>query len=717
MPDLSEIRQRNLEKIFYPDSVAVVGANKVRGTVPCDILFNILKADFNGVVFPVSPREKFIAGVKAHKYVIDIPDPVDLAILVFPSSVCHLALEQCGQKGITSAIVISAGFKEVGEDGLKRERQLIEIARKYDMSFIGPNCLGVINTDRRSKINASFARRMPEEGSIGFLSQSGALCTAVLDYAYAKHIGFSKFVSFGNKADISEIDLLYYLANDPKTNVILLYLEEVADGPGLMRAARDVISSTGKPILAIKSGRTAEGASAAASHTGSLAGADEICDAALRQAGIIRCDNIEQMFNIAIAFAYQPAPPSNRVAIVTNAGGPGVLTTDAAIKSGLRLARFSEATTKVLKKNLPVTANIKNPIDVIGDARADRYSLSITTIFQDEDVDGIFVILTPQSMTDIDAIAREIAKVAHNQTKPIYTSFMGEADVAAGVDILQRHKIPHYTLPESMCAAMAQVHSFNQHVQTPQPEPQELSNVDTAQAARVIELAAQQGRTYLPEPEALEVLKAYGLPVPDSGVAGSEEEAVTLAGKLGYPVVMKVVSDDVVHKSDVKGVVVGIASDEEAREAYRSIHANVEEYQPDATVKGILVTQMLTGGEEVILGAKRDPSFGPVVMYGLGGIFVEVFGDVAFRVVPLDDTDAKSMIQETRGHQILTGARGRAPRDLDAVRECIKRLGRLALDYPQIQELDINPLIVLDQGKGCFLADARILLETTPVEK
>ncbi|MCK5104427.1 MAG: CoA-binding protein, partial [Cyclobacteriaceae bacterium] len=341
MKNRSTLHHKNLEKIFYPDSVAIVGATKMKGTVPYDILMSILTANFNGVVFPVSPGEKFIAGVKSYKYVIDIDEPVDLAILVFPSAVCHLALEQCGQKGIKAVIIISAGFREIGGAGIEREQRLKAIAEKYDMSFIGPNCLGVINTDPRSHLNASFARKMPEEGPIGFLSQSGALCTAVLDYARAKHIGFSKFISFGNKADISEIDLLFYLMEDEKTKVILLYLEEVSNGRALLEAARKVISESGKPILIIKSGRTEEGAAAAASHTGSLAGGDEICDAAFEQAGIIRCSNIVEMFNRAIAFAYQPVPKSDKVAIITNAGGPGVLTTDAAIHSGLRLAQFS----------------------------------------------------------------------------------------------------------------------------------------------------------------------------------------------------------------------------------------------------------------------------------------------------------------------------------------------------------------------------------------
>ena len=453
---------QNIHRIFHPQSIAVLGANKVKGTVPADILINILKADFKGVVYPVNPKENHIASIKTYKYVIDIDDPIDIAVIVYPSSVMHMALEQCGQKGIKAAIIISAGFKEVGGQGIEREEQIKEIAKKHGISFIGPNCLGVVNTDPSVKLDASFARKMPEEGNIAFISQSGALCTAVLDYAQAKHIGFSKFVSIGNKADISEIDLLYYLKDDPKTKVILLYLEEISDGPGLMKAARTVIEETGKPILALKSGRTSAGASAAASHTGSLAGSDEICDAAFKQSGIIRCDDIEEMFNKAIAFTYQPLPKSNRIAIVTNAGGPGVLTTDAAIRYGLELTKFKPETTEILKKSLPKTANINNPVDVIGDARADRYNVAVTSILKDENVDGVFVILTPQSMTEIDSIATEISHLASQFDKPIYTSFMGEADVASGIDILQRNKIPHYILPESMAESFASTYRFKE---------------------------------------------------------------------------------------------------------------------------------------------------------------------------------------------------------------------------------------------------------------
>jgi len=713
MEDLQKLRQKNLETIFNPKSIAIVGTNKVKGTVPHDILDNILKADFNGIVYPVSPREKSIKGIKAYKYVVDVPDDIDLAILVFPSSVCHMALEQCGQKGIKSVIIISAGYKEVGEAGLKREQQLIEIARKYDMSFIGPNCLGVINTFPDTRLDASFAREMPARGNIGFLSQSGALCTAVLDYASAKHIGFSKFISFGNKADISEIDLLFYLMNDEETKVILMYLEEVSDGQALMDAAREVIEKSGKPILILKSGRTNEGASAAASHTGSLAGSDEVCDAGFEQAGIIRCDNIEEMFNRARAFAYQPPPASEKVAIITNAGGPGVLTTDAAISRGLKLAKFSEETTAILKKALPATANINNPVDVIGDARSDRYLAAIQAAFDDEDVAGVFVILTPQSMTDIDTIAADVARIAEGQTKPIYTSFMGEKDVASGIDILQRANIPHYILPESMCDSYNAVYHFNKHVKSKAHQLPALDNIQEGLARNIMAKVHVNGRTYIPEVETIDLLQSYGLPVPQGKLASSPEEAVKIADKIGYPVVMKVVSDDIIHKSDAKGIELNLGSPAEVKDAWERIHTNVKSAMPEASITGLYVVRMITGSEEIILGIKRDPSFGPVLLFGLGGIFVEIFKDVSFGVAPLSREDAMNMLQQTRAYKILQGARGQNPRDMDSIVDALLRLGQLAVDFPEIEELDINPLFVMDEGRGSVIGDARMILAKT----
>ena len=706
-----QLHKKNLQTLFYPKSVAIVGTNKVKGTVPGDIFTNIMLAELNGIVFPVNPREKSIGGVKAYKYVIDIPDEVDLAVIVFPSSVCNLALEQCGQKGIKAVIIISAGFKEVGKNGIEKENELLEIAQKYDISFIGPNCLGVINTDPLSRLNASFAREFPAEGSIAFLSQSGALCTAVLDYARAKNIGFSKFVSFGNKADISETDLLYYLMEDEKTKVILIYLEEITNGAELMKAAQEVIQKSGKPVLILKSGRTTEGASAAASHTGSLAGSDEICDAAFSQSGIIRCENIQEMFNIAIAFAYQPLPESNRIAIITNAGGPGVLTTDAAVKEGLELARFHEETTNILKRSLPTAANIKNPVDVIGDAKADRYIAAMDAAFKDENVDGVFVILTPQSMTDIEVIAEEIAKTAQGSEKPVYASFMGEADVAAGIKILEQYHIPHYNLPESMCKPFYTTYSFNKKSEEKRESSSDLTDVNKEKVLSVLADAKNNERSFIPEYNAVKVLDAYNLPVVKNGIATSAEQAGAVAEKIGYPVVMKVMSKEIIHKYDVGGVVLNVKSRQEAEKTYTDILANVNKINPEAKIENIYIAEQIPQGVEVILGIKRDKSFGSVIMFGLGGIFVEIFKDVSFRIAPVDKQTALDMIAQIKSSALLHGTRGRAAMDTDCIANTIVKLSQLAVDFPQIEELDINPLIVLEKGKGCYAADTNIIIK------
>ncbi len=701
----------NIHRIFYPKSVAVVGANNMVGTVPCDIFLNIIKGTFTGSAYPVSPRDTVVCDVKAYKYVTDIEGPVDLAIIVFASAVASMAVEQCGQKGVKSMIIISAGFKEVGEKGREKENELLAIADKHGISFIGPNCLGVINTDPTSMLNASFARAMPCEGNIAFLSQSGALCTAVLDFAHARHIGFSKFVSFGNKADISEIDLLRYLKDDPKTKVILLYLEEIRDGIALMNICKEIWQDAKKPVLLMKSGRTSQGASAASSHTGSLAGSDSVCDAAFKQAGIIRCKTIEEMFNKAIAFAYMPLPLGPRAAIITNAGGPGVLATDAAIESGLSLASFSEETTALFKKKLPVTANIKNPVDIIGDAHSDRYSIAINALLDEKDVDGVLVILTPQSMTDIEAIAEEIVKAAALNKKPVYASFMGEFDVAKGVDILRKANIPHYGLPEAMCEAFGATYAFaKQIIDTDTTQAVRFTNINKAAAAAVFDKAIAIGQTNLPQTEALKILQAYGIPTPAQQQGSNKEEVLAISAKIGFPVVFKIASEDIIHKSDAGGVLVNIKNETEADAAYDTIMKNINSNCPTARIDGILVVEMVTGGQEVILGVSKDPSFGGVVMFGLGGIFVEVLHDVSFAIPPLTSYQIGKTIKSIKSFPILSGVRGQKSRDIAAINECIGRLSQLALDFPQIQGMDINPLMVKFDGEGACAVDVRILL-------
>lgn len=703
---------KGLDYLFRPKSIAVLGVTNTPGTVPHDIFVNLLSGRFGGPVYPVAPRKRHIAGVRAYDYVLDIPDAVDLAILVFPGRVCEMALEQCGQKGIKGAIIISAGFREIGPAGIEREENVKAIARRYGMRIIGPNCLGAINTEPDVLMNASFARAMPAAGTIAFISQSGALCTAVLDYAQGKNIGFSKFVSLGNKADVSEVDMLEYLAEDPQTSVILMYVEEIRRGRELVQVAQHITaaSKTPKPILAIKGGRTAQGAAAAQSHTGALAASDVVCDAVFEQAGIIRSKSIEEMFNTAQILAYQPLPRTNRIAIVTNAGGPGVMATDAAIERGLELARFSPETTAKLKKALPAAANMKNPIDVIGDARDDRYRAAMEAVYEDPSVDQILVILTPQSMTNITTIAQAVCqeqKCHANKQKPLVCSFMGAKDVAPGIQILQDHAIPHYVLPEWACDAMEQAVRYRRWRDRVRTKTMVYEDVDRAAAAAVIDNASEG---YLIEPEALKVLAAYGLPVVPSELTQTPDEAVAAAERVGYPVVLRIVSPNIVHKFDVKGVMLNLKNAEELRSACREMREAILKKYTVSDITGFLVRKMIPAGKEVILGISRDPVFGHVIMCGLGGIYVEALKDVTFRITPISEATATRMINGLRMASVLKGLRGEGPSDIPAIEDALKRLSQLACDFPRIAELDINPLIVHPAGQGCHVADVRIRL-------
>ena len=702
-------RQRSLESIFYPRSVAVCGVVPTPGTVPHDIFRNILDSGFTGTLYPVAPFKRSICSVRAYRYVIDIDDDVDLAVIVYPANVVHKAIRQCGEKGVRAVIVVSAGFREVGPTGAERERQIRDICDDYGIDMIGPNCLGVINTDPASCLNASFARKMPQAGRIAFLSQSGALCTAVLDYARDRAIGFSKFVSFGNKAGVSEVDLLHYLYEDDKTDVILLYLEEITDGRALAEAARRVTRGPkGKPILALKSGRTPQGAKAAASHTGSLAGQDAVADAIFRESGILRVESIEQLFNAAVMYAYQPLPQGNRVAIVTNAGGPGVMATDAAIALGLEVPSFEQATSASLKASLPAAANTKDPVDVIGDARSDRYCAALAAVLDDPNVDQALVILTPQSMTDIEAIARGVIQVQQSATKAIACSFMGGADVAPGVHLLQRAHIPHFILPEWACRAMAEVQRIRKWRELPEDRPEALP-VDRDAAAAIVD-AAPAG--YLPEDQALAVLAAYGLALPPFRLVRTPEEAVAFADQIGYPVVLRVVSPQIVHKTEVKGVALDLGDAAAVHDAFEGMMDHLADVRPGAEVSGVLVRGMIPHGHEVILGAQRDAAFGPVLMFGLGGVYVELFGDVTFALAPISRARAGRMIDGVKAGKLLRGLRGHPPADIAGVQESLMRLGQLMVDFERVAELDVNPLIARPvEAGGNMVADVYIRLD------
>ncbi len=696
-----------LDGVFSPKSVAVIGVTPTPNTVPFDIFQNILTSGYRGTVYPVAPGKRSIGAVRAYRYVIDIDDDVDQAVIVFPANVVDRALEQCGKKGIKSVIVISAGFREVGPKGIKREQRLKDICKEYGIAMIGPNCLGVINTDPAVSLNASFARKMPKVGRIAFLSQSGALCTAVLDFARARGIGFSKFVSFGNKAGVTEIELFDYLHHDDQTDVILLYLEELRNGRGLIEAARRITrGENAKPILAIKSGRTPQGADAAASHTGSLSGEDAICGAVFEEAGVIRVGSMEEMFNAAIMYTYQPMPKGDRIAIVTNAGGPGVMATDAAVRMGLSIPRFDQSTTDILQDSLPDTANLKNPVDVIGDARADRYTAALKAVLDDPNVDQALVILTPQSMTDIDSIARGICQIHEKAGKPIACSFMGATDVHSGVELLQEARIPHYVLPEWACEAMAKVQAVRQWRGQPIEQVQPLPVA--RDAARAVSAAAEPG--YLSEDEALRVMGAYGLPVPRHKLCFTVEEAVEFAGEIGYPVVLRIVSPLIVHKSEVKGVALNLSNAATVRSAYDQMLRHISSVFPDTEIRGVLVRGMIPAGHELIIGAKCDPVFGPTLMFGLGGIYVELFKDVTFALAPIDRATAARMARRVKAYRLLEGMRGGARADIEGIQESLIRVGQHVSDFDRIAELDVNPLIVGPAETGNAVADVRIRL-------
>ena len=705
-----------IEPIIEPKSIAVVGATNRPGSVGLSVFRNLLQAGYQGVLYPVNPTANSIQGVKAYGSLTDIPGGVDMAVIVVPPKAVTAVIEQAAQKQVKGCILITAGFKEIGGPGVQMEKDIAALVKDRGIRLVGPNCLGLINTAESVRMNASFARIMPKPGNIAFISQSGALCTSVLDYAAGRDVGFSKFISFGNKADVNEIDFLTYLKNDPLTDVILMYLEDISDARAFIQIARTITMQCGKPILAVKSGRSAEGAKAASSHTGALAGSDAAYDAIFKQSGIERVEGINELFHYAQAFSKQPIPKGKRIAIITNAGGPGIIATDAAIRHGLQLAELSTATQEKLKAHLPATANIHNPVDVIGDATHERYEAAIRDTLLDDGVDGAIVILTPQAMTDIKETAEIVPRVAKDIKKPILASFMGLVDVTEGVHVLQTHGIPNYPFPEAAARTMAAMARFGENLKLIGSAKREFRRLpaDTQKAAGIIALKLDHtDRSYMPEHEMSEILHCYGFPLLKSRVVGKRSELEAAVAHTGFPLVMKIVSPDIVHKSDAGGVALGIGTLDQAREAFDTIVANAKKYNHAADIQGVLVEEMAKDGVEVILGATRDPAFGPLCMFGLGGIFVEVLGDVNFRLAPMSEMSADNMIGSIRSYKVLNGWRGKPPADIAALKDCILRMSQMVADHPEIQELDINPLIIYPKGQGCVVADGRMVLKST----
>lgn len=694
-----------LDGFFKPKAIAVVGASREEGKVGFSIVLNLIRGGFPGALYPVNPKADEILGRRCYPDVRDLPAETDLAVLVIPPRACVATLDALAAKNIRWAIVISAGFKEVGGEGADLERALRTRAGDLGIRLIGPNCLGVIDT--KSQLNATFAAGMPPIGEIAFFSQSGALCTAILDWAIGNDVGFSKFISLGNKADTSEVDFIEALAADPETRVVIGYIEGVEDGRRFMTAAR--AASRVKPLIIVKSGGTAAGARAASSHTGTLAGSEKAFTAAFRQSGVLRAESIEELFNFARAFAYQPLPTGPNLCIVTNAGGPGIIAADAVERSAAKLATLRPETVDRLRAVLPPSAAFYNPVDVIGDARADRYGAALDIVAADPGVHGILALSTPQAMTDNAQFAEVAGQAARKSGKTFFTAFMGEASLPKARAILRSYGVPQYPFPEPAVRTFDAMVRYREWRESPIASPTPFA-VDPDRVRTLIAAARREGRTQLGEREAREVIAAYGFRLPQNVLARTVDDAVEAARRIGFPVALKIVSPDILHKTDVGGVKLRLGDAEAVAAGFAAIDASVRRFFPNAVIQGIAVQEMVVGGKEVILGMTRDPQFGPLVMFGLGGIYVEALKDVAFRVAPIGPDEAESMIREIRSFPLLRGVRGEPPSDMAAMVEALGRLSQLAMDFPEVVELDVNPLLVKPEGAGAVAIDARLAL-------
>jgi acetyltransferase len=715
--DILRDSRQPLDVFFAPKAVAVVGATETAGSVGRTVLWNLISSPFGGTVFPVNPKRQNVLGIKAYPRIADVPEPVDLAVIVTPAPTVPGVIGECVDAGIEAAIIISAGFKESGVAGEALERQIIEQARRASMRIIGPNCLGVMSP--LTGLNATFASAIARPGNVGFISQSGALCTAILDWSFAENVGFSGFVSVGSMLDIGWGDLIYYFGDDPRTKSIVIYMESIGDARSFLSAAREVALT--KPIIIIKAGRTEAAAKAAASHTGSLAGSDEVLDAAFRRCGVLRVNNIADVFYMAEVLAKQPRPKGPRLTILTNAGGPGVLATDALITNGGELAELSSETVEALNRILPAHWSHNNPIDILGDAGPDRYAKAVEIAANDPNSDGLLVVLTPQAMTDPTQTAEQLKTYAKLPGKPILASWMGGADVAAGEAILNRADIPTFPYPDTAARAFNYMWRYSDNLRGLYETPSLLSESDEnapdrAPVEGIIQSARQSGRTLLTELESKQVLAAYGIPTVETRLATNEEAAVKFAGEIGYPVVLKLFSETITHKTDVGGVQLNLRDAGAVRSAYRAIEAAVREHAGAERFLGVTVQPMIKlDGYELIIGSSLDPQFGPVLLFGSGGQLVEVFKDHALALPPLNSTLARRMMERTRIITALRGVRGRPPIDLAALEGLLVRFSRLVVEQPWIKEIDINPLLA--SPAALIALDARIVLHGPEVRE
>ena len=694
---------------FRPRSIAVIGASRTPGTVGYEIVDNLLADGFTGAIYPVNPNAIAVHSVPAYPGIADVPGDVDLAVIAVPKERVLAAAEACGVKGVRALVVITAGFREVGPAGREREQELLTIAQRHGMRMVGPNCLGVLSTAADVSMNATFAPIMPPAGPVSFMSQSGAMGVTILDYAAEYGIGVHHFVSVGNKADVSGNDLIEYWAADETTRVILMYLENFGNPRKFTRLAREVTRH--KPIIAVKAGRTAAGARAASSHTGALAGVDSATDALLAQCGVIRVDSVEELFDMAMAFGQLPVPQGNRVAVVTNAGGPGIIITDACESLGLSVAELSAETQARLRQNLPEEASVRNPVDMIATATPESYRLALEAVLADPNVDAAIAAFVPPLRVRQQDVASSIVEARSAQPdKPMLAVLMGRAGLPEGRADLRKAGIPAYIFPESAARALAGMYRYRRWLERPTGVVREYE-VNQQVVERIVTAAMEAGVDYLERDDVLAILEAYGIATLKSANAATADEAASAAHALGLPVVLKIDSPDVVHKTDVGGVMLDIRSEDEVRTGFNVMLTRVRERMPDAHIDGVIVEKFVKGGRETIIGMSQDPSFGPVLMFGLGGIYVEALKDVAFRVQPVSDIDAHEMVRSIRGVRLLEGMRGEAPSDMAAIEDAIQRVSQLVGANPAISEMDINPFLVLEHGG--IAVDARIRISRT----
>lgn len=708
---------RSMDAFFAPRSVAVIGATEKAGSVGRAVLWNLISNPFGGTVFPINPKRPNVLGIKSYPSIGDLPEQVDLAVIVTPASTVPNLIKECAAAGVKSVIVISAGFKEAGPQGVEYERQIMAEAVKSNIRIIGPNCLGVMNP--RTGLNATFAGTMARPGNVAFISQSGALCTAVLDWSLRENVGFSAFVSIGSMLDVNWGDLIDYLGDDPQTKSIIMYMETIGDARSFLSAAREVALS--KPIIVIKAGRTQAAAKAAASHTGSLAGSYDVLEAAFRRSGVLSVNSIDELFSMAEVLNKQPRPRGPRLTILTNAGGPGVLATDALIEGGGELANLTPETIEIYNKLLPEAWSHGNPVDILGDADAKRYADALEIAIKNPESDGLLVIVTPQQMTDPTMTAELVRNQAANSKKPVLASWMGGPFVAAGETILNGAGIPTFAYPDTAVQAFNYMWQYSYNLtslyQTPDLPSGDASGASSrSQAAEILQKIRQEGRTILTEFESKEILSIYGIPTVETHIAPTEAEAVTAAETIGYPIVLKLYSETITHKTDVGGVQLNLTNADEVRQAFQKIQKSVTEKVGAEHFQGVTVQPMIKlDGYELIVGSSQDVQFGPVILFGTGGQLVEVYRDSSLALPPLTTTLARRLMERTRVFTALKGVRGRPPVDLHALEQILVRFSHLVVEQPWIKELDINPLMA--SPERLLALDARVVLHGAEVKE